>query len=103
MKNRKKKRTFKDVLKSKQGAYIIISLLFFLILCVYPDNNLFTWISAKIEIHEQEKQMRKYENGISEMQERIKSLKENRDTLERFARENFHFTASDEDVYLLEE
>ena len=33
----------------------------------------------------------------------INELKNNKDSLEKFAREQFHFAAPDEDVYLIKE
>ena len=90
-------------LKSSKIGIVVIALLFVTLLCVYPDNNIFTWLEAKREIRSQERQMRRYQLEINEMQEKIKELTVDRDTLERFARENFHFAAEGEDIYLIEE
>lgn len=90
-------------LKSSKIGIAVIALLFVTLLCVYPDNNIFTWLEAKREIRTQERQMRRYQLEINEMQEKIKELTVDRDTLERFARENFHFAAEGEDVYLIDE
>lgn len=90
-------------LKSSKIGIVVIALLFVTLLCVYPDNNIFTWLEANREIRSQERQMRRYQLEINEMQEKIKELTVDRDTLERFARENFHFAAEGEDVYLIEE
>ena len=46
--------------------------------------------------------MEKYREEIEAMNQNIEELKTNRDTLEKFARENFHFTAPGEDVYIVE-
>lgn len=90
-------------LKSSKIGIVVIALLFVTLLCVYPDNNIFTWLEANREIRSQERQMRRYQLEINEMQKKIKELTVDRDTLERFARENFHFAAEGEDVYLIEE
>lgn len=90
-------------LKSSKIGIVVIALLFVTLLCVYPDNNILTWLEAKREIRTQERQMRRYQLEINEMQEKIKELTVDRDTLERFARENFHFAAEGEDIYLIEE
>lgn len=68
-----------------------------------PGNNLIHWAEARWEISRQEKQMREYRSEIERMDKRIKMLNSNRDTLEKFAREELHFAAPDEDVYLIEE
>ena len=103
---KKKKLSFKEKLHyaftGRVGGYVIITLIFTALLLFYPGNNLFTWIKARYEIKEQEKLMRKYQIEIMEMDARIKELCTNRDTLEKFARENFHFAKPGEDIYLLE-
>lgn len=99
---RKTKKTFKEIMKSRAGGYIVITAIFLALLLFYPGNNLFTWIKTSGQIHRQEKQIRQYELEIMEMDQRIRELTTNRDTLEKFAREKFHFAESGEDVYLTE-
>lgn len=71
-----------------------------LILTFGPGNNIIHWIGAKFEIHSQEKQIEQYTREIEEMDRRIKMLSSDRDTLEKFARENFHFAEPGDDVYI---
>ena len=49
------------------------------------------------------KQMEIYRHQIEDMDESIEDLKNDRDSLEKFARERFHFAAPGEDVYVIEE
>ena len=51
----------------------------------------------------QEKQIEQYTTEIEEMDRRIRMLRSDRDTLEKFARENFHFSEPGDDVYILDE
>ena len=44
-----------------------------------------------------------YRQQIEDMDESIEDLKNDRDSLEKFARERFHFAAPGEDVYVIEE
>jgi len=88
-------------MKSKWGGMIAILAIFALMLCFYPDNNIFTWLEARSEIRSQERQKAKYLKEIDAMQRRIENLTSNRDTLEAFARENFHFAKDSEDVYII--
>lgn len=97
-----RRKGFLGVMTSPSGGFIVITIIFAVLLCVYPDNNLFTWIEARQEISRQEKQMRRYQQQIRDMEERIDELTQNRDTLEKFARENFHFSKQDEDIYLID-
>jgi cell division protein FtsB len=46
--------------------------------------------------------MRDYEMQNAEMDRRIKMIKTDRDTLEKFAREQFNFAVPGEDVYVLD-
>ena len=47
--------------------------------------------------------MDKYRSEIDEMDAEIRALTDSRDSLEKFARETYHFAAPGEDVYIIEE
>ena len=49
-----------------------------------------------------ERQMQEYRDEIDAMDQDIKELETNRDTLEKFAREQFGFAVPGEDVYIVE-
>ncbi len=66
-------------------------------------NTIIHWIRTSNEIRQQEKQMEIYRQEIDQMNQNIEELENNRDTLEKFARERFHFAAPDEDVYIVED
>ena len=46
--------------------------------------------------------MEHYRDRNAQMENRLHLLKNDKDTLEKFAREQFHFAAQGEDVYLVE-
>ena len=48
------------------------------------------------------KQMEMYRRQIESMDAGIEDLKNNKDSLEKFAREHFHFASPGEDVYIVE-
>ena len=50
----------------------------------------------------QEKIIEKYETENADLDRRINMMKTDKDTLEKFAREQYHFAAPGEDVYLVE-
>ena len=60
------------------------------------------WIKAKMDINAQEEAIEQYNAEIEEMDKRINMLKNDKDTLEKFAREQFNFAAPGEDVYVIE-
>ena len=67
----------------------------------WPGNNVIRWVGARIEISSQEKQIREYNRQIRQMDERIRMLTSDRDTLEKFAREQFNFAEPGDDVYII--
>ena len=88
----------------KFAWFVVISTsLFLLSWLIGPGNTIIHWVKARNEISSQEKQMEVYRAQIDEMNQNIEELENNRDTLEKFARERFHFAAPGEDVYLIEE
>lgn len=98
---KKKEKKRGSIFKSKWLAVILILLIFCGMLCFYPDNNIFTWMDARREIREQERQKAQYLKEIDAMRRRIDNLTSDKDTLETFARENFHFAKDSEDVYII--
>ena len=46
--------------------------------------------------------MEYYQEQNAQMENRLRLLKNDKDTLEKFAREQFHFAAPGEDVYIVE-
>ena len=88
----------------KFAWFVVISTsLFLLSWLIGPGNTIIHWVKARNEISSQEKQMEMYRTQIDEMNQNIEELENNRDTLEKFARERFHFAAPGEDVYVIED
>ena len=73
------------------------------ILTFIGGNNILRWFQAGITLRSQEKQKVEYQLSIEQMQDSIRLLKSNCDSLEKYARESFHFAAPGEDVYLFED
>ena len=74
---------------------------FLFVWIVGPGNTIIHWTKAAIEIRRQEKLIQQYEVQNAEMETRLQMLKNDQDTLEKFAREQFHFAAPGEDVYIV--
>ena len=75
----------------------------FLILWLVGSGNTFIhWAKAGSEIRRQEKLIRSYEEQNAEMDRRINMIRTDRDTLEKFAREQFNFAVPGEDVFVVE-
>lgn len=87
----------------KFAWFVVVSTAVFLFSwLVGPGNTIIHWVKTKNEIARQEKQMEYYRQEIEEMNQDIKELETNRDSLEKFARERFNFAAPGEDVYVIE-
>jgi cell division protein FtsB len=76
---------------------------FLFVWIVGPGNTIIHWIKAGAETRRQEKLIEQYQQLNAQMQERLRMLRNDRDTLEKFAREQFHFAVPGEDVYIIEE
>ncbi len=78
-------------------------MVFLLVKFFWPGNNIIRWMQTKSEIKDQQRQMELYQEQIDQMNENIEELKNNKDTLEKFARERYNFAAPGEDVYIIED
>lgn len=88
--------------KSPLVKYIIWSTAaFLLIICFFRHDNIIRWIRAGFTIRQQEKQIEWYNDQIESLDEQIEAMSTDRDTLEKFARENFLFAEPDDDVYVV--
>ena len=76
---------------------------FLFVWIVGPGNTIIHWVKAGIETRQQERLIEQYEAQNAEMEVRLKMLRNDKDTLEKFAREQFHFAVPGEDVYIVED
>ena len=96
----------KDIFKGPHKHFarfaVAVTGIFLILWIVGPGNTFIHWGRAAIEIRRQEKLIKDYERQNAEMDRRINMLKTDRDTLEKFARENFNFAVPGEDVYIVD-
>jgi len=74
--------------------------LFLLYISVISSDSLLLWVRAGIQLRQQRKQIEMYEEQIREMDKEVQLLSNDRDSLEKFARERFRLAAPGEDVYV---
>ena len=84
------------------GFVLGTGIIFLLIIVFWPGNNVIHWIGAKVQIVRQERQIEEYKRQIRDMDERIRMPTSDRDTLEKFAREQFNLAEPGDDVYIIE-
>ncbi|MBR0532864.1 MAG: septum formation initiator family protein [Bacteroidales bacterium] len=83
--------------------YAIVATAIFLIMVGFINqNNIVRWVRAGAEIKRQDKLIEKYNKEILEMDSQIHGLTSDKDSLERYARENFGFAEPGDDVYVVE-
>ena len=80
----------------------VATAVFLFVWIVGPGNTVIHWAKAAREIRRQERLMQYYDEQNLQMQNRLQLLKNDKDTLEKFAREQFRFAAPGEDVYIVE-
>ena len=97
---------FSNIFKGEHKNFRIVvafsTAVFVFIWLVGPGNTWIHWAKAGVEIKRQERQIKEYQQEIEKMEKSVNMLKTDRDTLEKFAREQFHFAAPGDDVYVIE-
>jgi len=81
---------------------IVVTTLVALWLLFFAHNSVLNWIRATVEVKNQEKEMARLQSEIDRMDQEINDLRNNRDSLESFARSTYHFAAPGDDVYIVE-
>ncbi|MEG0517872.1 MAG: septum formation inhibitor [Bacteroidales bacterium] len=87
------------ILKNK---YLLVSVFFIIWIVFFDSNNLINWYGDIQTVITQERQKTYYENAIQQTDERLKELSSNRDSLEKFAREQYLFHEADEELFIVE-
>ena len=94
-------------LKRKDHNYllpfvIVVTVIVATWLLFFANNSVLNWIKASVEEKSQQSEMARLQQEIDEMDRESENLRTNRDSLESFARETYHFAAPGDDVYIVE-
>ncbi len=81
---------------------IVVTVVVAVWLLFLANNSVLNWIKASVEEKSQEAEMARLQGEIDEMDREIENLRNNKDSLESFARETYHFAASGDDIYIVE-
>ena len=91
------------VLKIMRNKYTVVTV-FFLVWVLFVDTNkLFVWINDLNTVSTQERQKEHYRQAIKQTDEKLNELTSNKDSLEKFAREQYLFHQKDEEIFLVVE
>ncbi len=91
------------VIKVIRNKYLVTSLAFIVWITFFDSNNLIRWSRVVLNISEQESRKSYYKESIKATEEKLNELGSNRDSLEKFAREQYLFKEDDEEVFIVEQ
>ena len=93
----------KRILHIIKNKYFIVTFAFVIIITFIDKNNIIRFIDLSIDKYRQERVMKQYRKDIVELDKKIKELSYDRDSLEKFARENYYFHEKDEEIFIVRE
>ena len=92
---------YKDIRRSFWRYAAVLTALALLFLFLKRDN-LVRWIQAGMEIRSQQAQIEALEEENRLLEDSIRFLTSDKDSLEKFAREKYHFAQKGDDVFIVE-
>ena len=101
MKGKSSKIKESKVFKVLSNKYLLVTVFFVVWILFIDTNNLIRWYSTLQDVAIQEKQKEYYKTEIKNTDEQLKELRSNRDSLEKFAREQYFFHEADEEVFIV--
>ena len=84
-----------------KNKYLLVTVAFFAWVIFFDSNSIIEWSSIRSNINRQEKEKTYYKEEIKSAEEKLQELSSNKDSLEKFAREQFYFHEEDEDLYIV--
>ncbi len=84
------------------NKYFIVGFIFLVWICFLDTNNVGQMIRSRVTLRRQERQIEFYKQEISKMNRKLEQLQSERDSLEKFAREEYYYHMDGEDVYVIE-
>ena len=84
------------------NRYLIVTSVFAVIVLFVDRNNLIRWAGDYIEVLRQEKVIRQYGRDINALDSKLDELTSDKDSLEKFAREQYYFHREDEEVFIVD-
>lgn len=83
------------------NKYFVVGFIFVVWICFIDINNVGELIRSRSTLRAQRRQIEFYEREISEMNRKLEQLNSERDSLERFAREEYFYLQDGEDIYVI--
>lgn len=83
------------------NKYFVVGLIFLLWICFFDINNVGELVRSRAVLRNQRRQIEFYEQEISKMNRKLEQLDSERDSLEKFAREEYFYLQDGEEVYIV--
>jgi len=91
------------LVKILKNKYFIVGTLFAIWVTFFDQSNLIDWSKALADLSRQRTEKRYYEEEIARTREQLRELQSNRDSLEKFAREQYYYLEEGEVIFIVEE
>lgn len=92
----------KNLLRIITDKYVIVTFIFAVIVLFVDRNNVIDWAGNYLKAIRQERIIRQYRNDIDILDEKLRELTSDKDSLEKFAREQYYFHKKDEEVFIID-
>ena len=92
-----------DWKKIVQNKYVMASILFLVWVTFINDIDLIFIMKSRGELSEMKEQLEYYENQNTTTSESLSEITSDKNTLERFAREQYFMKKSNEDIFVIRE
>ena len=94
--------SFRRILRKLTNRYVIATIVFVLVILFFDQFNLKTQINLHRELKTQEAEIHYLESGIALYKDSLRMVTEDRDGMERIAREKYFMKRDNEVVYKIE-
>jgi len=92
--------SFIKVFKNK---FFVTGILFLIWIIFFDQSNLLDWKKAKKDVKRQKMERQYYQEEIAHTREKLRELRSNRDSLEKFAREQYYYLQDGEEIFIVED
>lgn len=86
---------------SRINKYWLVTIIFLVLTLTAGDSNLYKRYQYDEKIRELEKEIKFYQEEIEVNSQKLEDLHNNKDGLERFAREQYYMKKPNEDIYII--
>ena len=93
---------FRRILSILTNRYVIATIVFVLVILFIDQFNLRTQIKLHRELKEQEEEIQYLQTGITQYKDSLRMVTEDREGMERIAREKYFMKRDNEVVYKIE-